>query len=68
MCKFRPKDEISAQELMTRLKVKGIVECYRMQKPSGLVIQKDWKGVLGKVNEKPMLEVVFQRTTWENIE
>ena len=38
MCKFRPKDEISAQELMTRLKVKGIVECYRMQKPSGLVI------------------------------
>ena len=33
MCKFRPKDKISAQELTTRLKVKGMLECYRMQNP-----------------------------------
>ena len=53
MYNVRPEDSISAEKLRIGLRMMSIGNVYRTEDCSGLIIQKEWKRVLGLVNVKP---------------
>ena len=62
MCNVRPKDRISAEEHITRLNWIAWGDFFRIfteiEDYHDLVIQEEWKGVHGPVDEEPSRVVV----------